>query len=455
MEAWPTRHDSLHHHHHLKSKSPSPPPAFQLPSQSSPTLPIEPLAGFPGALSLHNYRKSLSQAKDLFDGQEGKTLRRKNAASNLNQTTQAQMGTSYYNAYYHPFAASSTTSSPPPPLSPSYSPSALSEQLPELVEGYGYSLSPLLDGAHYESSKDGKQSPYKLLDTFRDRLEKFPDPDTPDVVEFHGHSRARSDSVLFKTRRARKPPTATVVHQGTSFEILNPHESLDFARIVSYIEDVDSHSASNHQRDSYLNGSDNCDVIEEEPDAYDASYDLNENEKAHDDLVGDSPHHPMPSISERLEEKDAESCYAPSVRPLSRPLSMVRPWTAHNETDHDLGEPGPPVCYEDPRAPPAFPVPLSSANTNIDPVDLAAIYDIGQSKGASNPTAIIYSDHPPLRKRSTIRKTRKTPPSSSSHNGWSSLSSSNTATTAPAPLKRLRGIAQSLRKKTFPRASLS
>jgi hypothetical protein len=135
MEVWPTRHDSLHHHHQ-QLKSPSPPPSFQASSQSSPALPIEPLAGFPGALTLHNYRKSLSQARDLFDGQEGKTLRRKNAASNLNRTT-AQMGTSYYNAYYHPFSTSSTTSSPPPPLSPSYSPSALSEQLPELVDGHG------------------------------------------------------------------------------------------------------------------------------------------------------------------------------------------------------------------------------------------------------------------------------------------------------------------------------
>ncbi|KAL4861064.1 hypothetical protein BDV12DRAFT_180797 [Aspergillus spectabilis] len=447
MEVWPIRHDSLYHHHHQHLNSPSPPPPFQLPSQSSPALPIEPLAGFPGSLSLHNYRKSLSQARDLFDGQEGKTLRRKNAASNLNQTT-AQMGTSYYNAYYHPFSPSSTTSSPPPPLSPSYSPSALSEQLPELVDGYGYSLSPLLDASHYEGLKDDKQSPYKLLDTFRDRLEKFPDPDTPEIVKFHGHSRARSDSVLFKTRRARKPPaTATVVHQGTSFEILNPHESLDFARIVSYIEDVDSHSASNRQRDSYLHASDESNVIEEEPDTWDAYYDPNEKEKAHDDLVGDSPHHPMPSISERLEEKEAESCYAPSVRPLSRPMSVVRPWTAHNETD--LGEPGPQVSYEDP------PAPLLSSSATIDPIHLAALYDIGhlpeQGKGTSNPIAIIYSDHKPLRKRSTIRKTRNLPSSTSSF----SFSSSAAAATASAPLKRLRGIAQSLRRKTFPRASLS
>ncbi|KAL2845642.1 hypothetical protein BJY01DRAFT_180125 [Aspergillus pseudoustus] len=461
MEVWPTRHDSLHHHY----RQASPPPSLPIPSQSSPTLPIEPQSGYPGVLSLHDYRKSLShtQHREAPDGQEGKTLRRKNAAANLNQTTlttatTAQMGTlCQQNAYYHPFAASSTTSSPPPPLSPSYSPSALSDQLSDLADEYRYQLSPLVDIGSYEGMTGEKQSPYKLLDTFRDRLQKFPDPETPDIVEFHGHSRARSDSVLFKTRRARKPSaTATVVHQGTSFEILNPHESLDFARIVSYIEDVDSHSTSNRQRDSYLHSSDGSntireDTIQEVSPTWEAPYEVfnEDEEKAHDALVGDSPHHPMPSISERLEEQDVESCYAPSVRPMSRPLSMVRPWTAHNETD--LGEPGPPV-RDDEDFPPA---PLPHA-TGIDPIHLAALYDIGhlpeQGKGTDNPTAIIYSDHPPLRKKSTMtRKKRNAQNSSPSF----SFSPAAAAATASAPLRRLRGIAQSLRRKTFPRASLS
>ncbi|KAL3458643.1 hypothetical protein BJX64DRAFT_301840 [Aspergillus heterothallicus] len=457
MEVWPTRHDSLHHQHYRQA---SPPPSLPLPSQSSPTLPIEPLAGYPGVLSLHNYRKSLShtQRRDAADGQEGKTLRRKNAASNLNQTTTTtadQMGTlCQQNAYYHPFAASSTTSSPLPPLSPSYSPSALSDQLSDLADEYRYQLSPLIDVGGYGGVMGEKQSPYKLLDTFRDRLEKFPEPDTPDIVEFHGHSRARSDSVLFKTRRARKPPaTATVVHQGTSFEILNPHESLDFARIVSYIEDVDSHSASNRRRDSYLHSSDGSTTIREISATWEAPCEVfkEDEEKAHDALVGDSPHHPIPSISERLEKQDVESCYAPSVRPMSRPLSMVRPWTAHNETD--LGEPGPPIRDDEDFPPSDIP-----RSTDIDPIHLSALYDIGhlplQGKGTDNPTAIIYSDHPPLRKKSTMaRKKRNAQNSSSSF----SFSPSTTATTATAssPLRRLRGIAQSLRRKTFPRASLS
>ncbi|KAL2814897.1 hypothetical protein BDW59DRAFT_154078 [Aspergillus cavernicola] len=492
MEVWPVRHDSLHHHH---QKSPSPPPpSFPLPSQSSPTLAIDPLAGYPGLLSLHNYRKILSQGTDALDGQEGKTLRRKNADSNLNQTT-AQMGPVYQNAYYHPFAASSTTSSPPPPLSPSYSPSALSEQLPELMDGYGYSLPPL-DASQYESVGD-KQSSYKLLDTFRDRLEKFPGPDTPDIVEIPlGHSRARSDSVLFKARRARKkpPPTATVVHQGTSFEILNPHESLDFARIVSYIEDVDSRSARNQHRDTYhLSPDDSNNVIPEH-----STWDLTpyeEDRKAHDALVGDSPHHPMPSISERLEEQDpldVESCYSPPLS-HSRPLSMIRPWTTHNESD--LGEPGPPIfsndadsCYSpflSHSRPPSLTQPWKAAHNEsnlgepgppifcndanapsttlaLDPIHLAALYGIGhlpeQGKGTANPTAIIYSEHKPLRKKSTMAQKKRNALSFSSSSSSSLFSfSPSAAATVSAPLRRLRGIAQSLRRnrKTESRASLS
>ncbi|KAL4963075.1 oxidoreductase, short-chain dehydrogenase/reductase family [Aspergillus stella-maris] len=485
-EVWPTRHHSLSLH--LRAKSPSPLPlsppttgfdfAFDSPSKSEPQL-LRVTTGcspsLPSGYSLHSYRRSIENNRNQEGS--GKTLRRKNANENLNQSssastpasTPAQMGTivqapSPSGYGYYP---GSTTASPPPPLSPSYSPSALSEQFPESLDGYGYPLSPV--ASHFEGLT-GKQSPCKLLDTFRDRLEKFPDPETPDIVEFHGHSRTRSDSVLFKTRRARKPPvTATVVHQGTSFEILNPHESLDFARIVSYIEDVDSH----HKRDSYLHSSDGSNVIPEDP-----SEETFENEiipieeQAHDDLVGDSPHRCMPSISERLEQRDDESIYSrsTSVRPLSRPLSMVRPWTAHNDTD--LGEPGPPI-YDDelgylchPSPAPAPPLPSTSQNPHphldtLDPIHLAALYDIDinrlplPGKGADNPTAVIYSDHPPLRKRSKIRKeqsrTRNFSPSPTSF----SFKPSAAAATASAPLKRLRGMAKNFRRKTFPRPSLS
>ncbi|KAL4747210.1 hypothetical protein BDW72DRAFT_209765 [Aspergillus terricola var. indicus] len=424
------------------------------PSKSSPALPIEPVAG---VLSLHNYRKSLSSDPSWAGCQERKTLRRKNAASNLNRTTVAPMGTSIQDAYYQPFSTSSTTSSPPPPLSPSYSPSALSEQLPDFLDGYGCPLSPLPDTNCGEGTAGSKQIPYKLLDTFRGRLERFPDVDTPDTIEFHGHSRARSDSVLWRASRARKPPaTATVVHQGTSFEILNPHESLDFARIVSYIEDMDCQSAGTRTRDSYLNGSDSSHIISEEPDIYDASCEIPvTEERVHHDLVGDSAQHPMPSISQRLEgdneDDDTESWDSSTIRaPLSQSLTRIRIGTALNEPE--LGEPGPPNDSRDnlPAPQPMF--------TDLDPFHIAALYDIGhlpaQGKGTDNPTAIIYSDRKPIRKRSTIRKNHNR-----SHKMTSSFSNSPSTTsatvTASTPLKRLRGLAQSLRRKTFARASLS
>ncbi|KAL4735102.1 hypothetical protein BDV11DRAFT_40134 [Aspergillus similis] len=423
------------------------------PSKSSPALPVEPVAG---VLSLHNYRKSLSSDPSWAGCQERKTLRRKNAASNLNRTTAAPMGTFIQDAYYNPFSTSSTTSSPPPPLSPSYSPSALSEQLPDSLDGYGYPLSPLLDTSCGEGMANNKQNPYKLLDTFRDRLDRFPDVDTPNTIEFHGHNRARSDSVLWRTSRVRKPPaTATVVHQGTSFEILNPHESLDFARIVSYIEDMDCQSAGTRTRDSYLNGSDSSHIISEEPDIYDASCEIPvAEEKVHHDLVGDSARHLMPSISQRLEadnDDDTESWDSSTIRaPLCQPLTRIRIGTALNEPD--LGEPGPPIDIRD-----NLPAPQPTS-TDLDPFHIAALYDIGhlpvQGKGTDNPTAVIYSDRKPIRKRSTIRKNHRR-----SHKMTSSFSFSPSTTsatvTASTPLKRLRGLAQSLRRKTFARASLS
>jgi hypothetical protein len=49
---------------------------------------------------------------------------------------------------------------------------------------------------------------------------------------------------------------ATVSHGGACFEILNPRKSLDLARIVSYIEDVDSYSLDNRDSTFYDQGLD-------------------------------------------------------------------------------------------------------------------------------------------------------------------------------------------------------
>lgn len=250
-----------------------------------------------------------------------------------------------------------------------------------------------------------------------------------------------------------------MVHQGTSFEILNPHESLDFARIVSYIEDMDCQSAGTRTRDSYTNGSDSYHIINEEPDIYEASCEIPvTEERVHHDLVGDTAQHPIPSISQRLEEDnddedddDTASWDSSTIRaPLSQPLTRIRIGTALNEPD--LGEPGPPIDSRD-NLPTAQPT-----STDIDSFHIAALYDIGhlpaQGKGTDNPTAVIYSDRKPIRKRSTIRKVHNR-----SHKMTSSFSFSPSTTsatvTSSTPLKRLRGLAQSLRRKTFARASLS
>jgi hypothetical protein len=148
--------------------------------------------------------------------------------------------------------------------------------------------------------------------------------------------------MLLELRR----PTATVEHQGTSFEILNPHESLKFARIVSYIEDVDNSSITDDQRDSFNAPRPQSEtLILEHDETIEASHDHKQDhdhyisdadeEKAHYDLIGDIPYHPMPSISERLEGNETD--IPQSLRWSSPPQS--RPMTAQSYGS-ELGEPG-------------------------------------------------------------------------------------------------------------------
>lgn len=176
--------------------------------------------------------------------------------------------------------------------------------------------------------------------TFRDRVRK---PSLTRESSFRStHTKTQSDSVLTDLKQAK----ATMVHQGTSFEILNPHESLNFARIVSYIEDVDmddfSCASSDYKRESFLSASTiSTKVLKSEREV--APLDVpdngpetngdtgNEEVQVHSDLVGEPPHTPMPSISERLESnEDGASTHG-----------------SRSETSEssDLGEPGP--CEED------------------------------------------------------------------------------------------------------------
>ncbi|OGM50083.1 hypothetical protein ABOM_001363 [Aspergillus bombycis] len=312
-----------------------------------------------GNRSLHECRQYLSNCDSAAgDSPDIKKLRRKNAALNLNQS---QMSLDHH--YEYPFSVSSVASSPPP-LSPSHSPSALSEQ-PESLDGFlrmGYHrhISPvdlclLADIAPgTPGSVDDhiylNQNPHKILDTFRDRLERYPDSDPKPVprnppASVHRHTKRYSDSMLLNV----KQPTTTIIHQGTSFEILNPHESLHFARIVSYIEDVDSFSTG-HNRDSYISFTEDTVIIESDAWSYDPPPQPRtqtnteeafeeENRKSQLD-IGDTQglhHHLMPSINELLEETTLN---------MTRHLASKPRQCASPANESDLGEPGDPI-YDD------------------------------------------------------------------------------------------------------------
>lgn len=190
----------------------------------------------------------------------------------------------------------------------------------------------------------------RMQNTFRDRLRKPSSSIPPHQPCGPGpsHSKARSDSMLLDVRR----PKATMVHHGTSFEILNPHESLNFARIVSYIEDVDysSRSSSEYQRESLSFLSESTDgsatvgaVMETATGSSSrstspaATVEEDGCQRTHSDLVGDAAHVPLPSISERLATSPVEpSRISLDARDRSDTL---------DSGPSDIGEPGP--IFED------------------------------------------------------------------------------------------------------------
>ncbi|KAE8417701.1 hypothetical protein BDV36DRAFT_283580 [Aspergillus pseudocaelatus] len=297
----------------------------------------------PGNCSLHEYRQYLSSCDSATSNSPDiRKLRRKNAALNLNQS-QMSLG----DHYEYPTSVSSAASSPPP-LSPSHSPSALSEQ-PESLDGflrmrYHRHISPVDQCLLADLAPGTPSSVDDDHDTFRDRLERYPDPDPKPVprnlpASVHSHTKRYSDSMLLNVKK----PTTTIIHQGTSFEILNPHESLHFARIVSYIEDVDSFSTG-HNRDSYISITEDTVIIESDPWSYDPPTHAeeafeDENRKSQLD-IGDTQglhHHLMPSINELLEETTLN---------MTRYLASKPRQCASPTNESDLGEPGDPV-YDD------------------------------------------------------------------------------------------------------------
>lgn len=192
---------------------------------------------------------------------------------------------------------------------------------------------------------------------------------------------------------ANTQAVATISHGGASFEILNPRESLDVARIVSFIEDVDGCSIFSSNRDQsrvssnsysldeglsqftdasltshyshslYTSNStgystpkrQTSDIPKSSSDLFDRvrslsdysihDYDywrmIRENTDEHDnhayhDLVNDPSNRGIASISEREDEDDLHSDSLESSRRLSSPPTFY-------SEDSDIGEPGSPV----------------------------------------------------------------------------------------------------------------
>ena len=169
-----------------------------------------------------------------------------------------------------------------------------------------------------------------------------------------------------------------ISHDGASFQILNPRNSLRLARIVSYIEDMDYPvDLTEARRDSCSIRGGEKDTIAEESSGYssptlhgdddmnpdDASqpnhtdlFDLishpsinkastennpgdEETQKAHKDIIGERPNTPIPSISERLSISEyqyshSHSASAPTLS-LSNPYELPR----HRKTNTEIGSP--------------------------------------------------------------------------------------------------------------------
>ncbi|OQE43262.1 hypothetical protein PENCOP_c003G05167 [Penicillium coprophilum] len=195
-----------------------------------------------GVLSIHDYHKFLSKSADHIGDPvdlTGRKLKRKTAALHLNRPSALPIS--------YPVSISSVASSPPP-LSPSYSHSVVSQwsEEPEIGEAqtvqYQAAQSPRLPVVSDLGTRARPNR--KRLNTFREKLQQRAQTQAEEAESVKTQP---SDSMLASTQAV-----ATVSHGGACFEILNPRKSLDLARIVSYIEDVDNCSvvSTDNQRES-------------------------------------------------------------------------------------------------------------------------------------------------------------------------------------------------------------
>ncbi|KAJ5570576.1 uncharacterized protein N7459_010006 [Penicillium hispanicum] len=352
--------------------------------------------GITGALSLHDYRKHLSQSPecvvDPVDRSE-KTLKRKTAKSNLARPPVLSSIIPSSSV-----SVSSSVASSPPPLSPSYSQSIVSQrsEQDEPPKTPLSALAPQGPRVHLVSENATRPRPNrKRLNTFREKIQRT--AQARDQAQRSPLARPQtSDSMLADTQAV-----ATISHGGASFEILNPRKSLDVTRIVSYIEDVDACSifSADQYRDSkvpsnafaieqgldrsslsqftdaslpshysshslytsppagYSTPRQTADIPSSSPGVHDrirslSDYSLHESnywspDRKHDmerhdkhvynDLVEDAMHQNMSSVSERLDEGDE----FPDHTSSPRSPSSSQP-TFYSEGS-EIGEPGSPV----------------------------------------------------------------------------------------------------------------
>ncbi|KAN0083686.1 hypothetical protein V8E54_002774 [Elaphomyces granulatus] len=203
----------------------------------------QPCQGYAGHLSLHEYRKYLSQPDDSTTSSElrGRTLKRKAGTSNLSQARGRRDFSSSISSSF-----SSVPPSSPPPLSFSQSlqsvTSNVSDPEPEILAGLSHSgqirsksistiSSPVSLGQRSDISLPivmHHEQTSRTHNAFRDRLQK-----PNDVEPAALHCRSSSDTAL----GTLELPKTTFHHEGVSFEMINPRDSLEFARVSSSLED--------------------------------------------------------------------------------------------------------------------------------------------------------------------------------------------------------------------------
>ncbi|KAJ9203143.1 hypothetical protein DTO164E3_2614 [Paecilomyces variotii] len=188
-------------------------------------------SGYSGSLSLHEYRKNLSQQDNtaIPDTSKGRTLKRKAGVLNLNQTrawTDFSLSSS-------PISPISSAPSSPPPLSFSQSlVSVISHNSDKDIANIFPTFSPSsfsnsrdLSLASNRSATRRNQNTETQI-SFRDRLERTL---LAQEIPCFSHRKSVSDSIVLDLKKA----DLTILHEGTAFEILNPRDSFRLSRIVS------------------------------------------------------------------------------------------------------------------------------------------------------------------------------------------------------------------------------